>query len=42
MAAEYIVEQLGEGAKVIELEGAPGASATRERGKGSMKWLTTA
>ncbi|MEK3730951.1 ribose ABC transporter substrate-binding protein RbsB [Paenibacillus sp. FSL M8-0334] len=34
MAAEYIVEQLGEGAKVIELEGVPGASATRERGQG--------
>lgn len=34
MAAEYFVEQLGEGAKVIELEGVPGASATRERGKG--------
>lgn len=34
MAAEYIVEQLGEGTKVIELEGVPGASATRERGKG--------
>lgn len=34
MAAEYIVAQLGKGAKVIELEGSPGASATRERGKG--------
>lgn len=34
MAAEYIVEQLGKDAKVIELEGVPGASATRERGKG--------
>ncbi|WP_438350878.1 ribose ABC transporter substrate-binding protein RbsB [Paenibacillus sp. FA6] len=34
MAAEYIIEQLGKGAKVIELEGSPGASATRERGKG--------
>lgn len=34
MAAEYFVKQLGEGAKVIELEGVPGASATRERGKG--------
>ncbi|MGM1047149.1 MAG: ribose ABC transporter substrate-binding protein RbsB [Bacillota bacterium] len=34
MAAEYMVEQLGEGTKVIELEGVPGASATRERGKG--------
>ncbi len=34
LAAEYIVEQLGKGSKVIELEGVPGASATRERGKG--------
>lgn len=34
MAAEYIVEKLGEGAVVAELEGVPGASATRERGKG--------
>lgn len=34
MAAEYMVKELGEGAKVIELEGVPGASATRERGKG--------
>jgi len=34
LAAEYIVEQLGKDAKVIELEGVPGASATRERGKG--------
>ncbi|WP_211748571.1 ribose ABC transporter substrate-binding protein RbsB [Paenibacillus sp. Marseille-Q4541] len=34
MAAEYIIDQLGEDAKVIELEGVPGASATRERGKG--------
>ncbi|GIO97725.1 ribose import binding protein RbsB [Paenibacillus lautus] len=34
MAAEYIVDQLGKDTKVIELEGVPGASATRERGKG--------
>ena len=34
MAAEYLVQQLGEGAKVIELQGVPGASATRERGRG--------
>ncbi|WJE17221.1 ribose ABC transporter substrate-binding protein RbsB [Halobacillus sp. ACCC02827] len=34
MAGEYIVEQLGEGAAVAELEGVPGASATRERGAG--------
>lgn len=34
MAADFIVEQLGEGAKVAELEGVPGASATRERGEG--------
>ncbi|WP_086348889.1 D-ribose ABC transporter substrate-binding protein [Candidatus Enterococcus clewellii] len=34
MAGEFIVEKLGEKAKVVELEGVPGASATRERGKG--------
>lgn len=34
MAAEYLVQQLGKGAKVIELQGVPGASATRERGRG--------
>jgi ribose transport system substrate-binding protein len=34
MAAEYLVKELGEEAKVVELEGVSGASATRERGKG--------
>ena len=34
MAAEYIVSKLGEGTPVAELEGIPGASATRERGQG--------
>ena len=34
MAAEYIIELLGENAVVAELEGTPGASATRERGAG--------
>lgn len=34
MAGTYIVEQLGEQANVVELEGVSGASATRERGKG--------
>lgn len=34
MAAEFIYNQLGEGAKVAELEGVSGASATRERGEG--------
>ncbi|QHA90735.1 ribose ABC transporter substrate-binding protein RbsB [Bacillus sp. N1-1] len=34
MAGEFLVEQLGEGAKIAELEGVPGASATRERGQG--------
>ncbi|WP_179032557.1 ribose ABC transporter substrate-binding protein RbsB [Paenibacillus kribbensis] len=34
MAAEYIVDQLGEGAVVAELEGIPGTSAARERGQG--------
>ncbi|MGX7393548.1 D-ribose ABC transporter substrate-binding protein [Carnobacterium mobile] len=34
MAAQYIEEISGTKAKVAELEGIPGASATRERGKG--------
>ncbi|WP_430488011.1 ribose ABC transporter substrate-binding protein RbsB [Priestia flexa] len=34
MAAEYVVKTLGKNAKVAELEGVPGASATRERGSG--------
>ncbi|RRN75084.1 ribose ABC transporter substrate-binding protein RbsB [Peribacillus simplex] len=34
MAAEYLVKELGDKAKVVELEGVSGASATRERGKG--------
>lgn len=34
MAADYFVEKLGENTLVAELEGVPGASATRERGNG--------
>ncbi len=34
MAAQYIIDELGEGVVVCELEGIPGASATRERGEG--------
>ncbi|WP_282004037.1 ribose ABC transporter substrate-binding protein RbsB, partial [Veillonella denticariosi] len=34
MAAQLIADKLGNGAKVAELEGIPGASATRERGQG--------
>lgn len=34
MAAAFILDQLGEDAKVAELEGVSGASATRERGEG--------
>ncbi|MBP1947428.1 ribose ABC transporter substrate-binding protein RbsB [Virgibacillus litoralis] len=34
MAGEFIAEQLGESGKLVELEGIPGASATRERGEG--------
>ena len=34
MAADFLVKKLGEGAEVAELEGIPGASATRERGQG--------
>ena len=34
MAGKYLVDKVGKNAKVGELEGVPGASATRERGKG--------
>ena len=34
MASDYIRELVGEGANVAELEGIPGSSAARERGKG--------
>ncbi len=37
MAAELIVKKLGAKAKVLELEGIPGASASRERGQGFHK-----
>jgi len=34
MAAEYIVDSVGEDANVVQIEGVPGASATNERGEG--------
>lgn len=34
MAAEYILEISGENVKTVQLEGVPGASAARERGRG--------
>ncbi|MFT8412490.1 MAG: D-ribose ABC transporter substrate-binding protein [Schleiferilactobacillus perolens] len=34
MAADYMIKKLGQNAKVAELQGIPGASATRERQKG--------
>ncbi len=34
MAGEFIVSKLGDSGKVVELEGIPGSSAARERGKG--------
>lgn len=34
MAAQYIIDKLGEQTSVAELEGIPGASAARERGQG--------
>ncbi len=37
LAGKYLLKQVGEGAKVIELEGVPGASATRDRGAGFHK-----
>ncbi len=37
LAGEYLLEQVGSGVKVVELEGVPGASATRDRGMGFNK-----
>ncbi|WP_194436422.1 ribose ABC transporter substrate-binding protein RbsB [Vibrio fluminensis] len=37
MAGKYIMEKVGEKAKVIQLEGIAGTSAARERGEGFMK-----
>ena len=37
MAGEYLLELVGEGAKVVELEGIAGSSAARERGEGFNK-----
>jgi ribose transport system substrate-binding protein len=34
MAADYLIEKLGGNGKLIELEGIPGSSAARDRGKG--------
>lgn len=34
LAADFILEQLGGKANIVELQGIPGASATRDRGKG--------
>ncbi|MCT4395562.1 D-ribose ABC transporter substrate-binding protein [Periweissella beninensis] len=34
MAAQFMIEQLGKNAQIAELQGIPGASATRERGGG--------
>lgn len=34
MAADFMIKQLGSNAKIAELQGTPGASATRERGAG--------
>ncbi|SHJ80903.1 ribose ABC transporter substrate-binding protein RbsB [Tepidibacter formicigenes] len=34
MAGEYIIDKLGGKGKMVELEGIPGASATRDRGQG--------
>ena len=40
MAGQYIVEKVGEQAKVIQLEGIAGTSAARERGEGFMNAVT--
>jgi len=41
MAGEYIVEKLGGKGKMVELEGIPGASATRDRGQGFNEAIKT-
>lgn len=41
MAAQYIVDQVGEHASTLQLEGVPGASATNERGEGFMNVAET-
>ena len=37
LAGEFILDKVGENAEVIQLEGIPGASSTRERGEGFKK-----
>lgn len=39
MAAEYLVDMIGETGNVVELQGMPGASATQERGRGFVETL---
>ncbi|EAS45785.1 ribose ABC transporter substrate-binding protein RbsB [Photobacterium profundum] len=41
MAGKYIMEKVGEKARVIQLEGIAGTSAARERGKGFMQAVDT-
>lgn len=41
MAAQYIIDQVGENASTLQLEGVPGASATNERGEGFMNVAET-
>lgn len=41
MSAQYIVDQVGENASTLQLEGVPGASATNERGEGFMNVAET-
>ncbi|MFE2776213.1 substrate-binding domain-containing protein [Aerococcus urinaeequi] len=41
MAAQYIVDNVGENANTLQLEGVPGASATNERGEGFMNVAET-
>ncbi len=40
LAAEFICNQLGSDGNVVELEGIPGASATRERGQGFNEYMS--
>ncbi|WP_435102497.1 ribose ABC transporter substrate-binding protein RbsB [Arhodomonas sp. AD133] len=42
LAGDYVIDQLDGDGEVVQLEGVPGASATRDRGKGFMEAISDA
>lgn len=42
LAGDYVIDQLDGDGEVVQLEGVPGASATRDRGKGFMEVISNA